>query len=186
MTMIQGATSQDGAAATPKLLLNNDGGLTGGYRCQATKTRPANQTAYGAGSVVGDTTNAIWTFAGVGPMGGNVMVTSIDLRIDINAIPSGMTSFRLYVYNASPASALANTAAFDLPSGDRSAFLGYIDIGSPADLGSTLYCQLDQVNKQFKLASTDINLYGYLVTNGGFTPAANSEVYNITIRTVAV
>jgi hypothetical protein len=146
-------------------------------------TRPANTTAYTANDVVGATA-AVWTFQNIGPMGGRVMLTSADLRIDVAAIPSGMTSFRLYLYNVTPASALADNAAFDLPAGDRPGYQGYIDLGSPADLGSTLYVQTDQINKQVDLAATDTSLYGYLVSAGGFTPAGNSEVYNINLRSV--
>jgi hypothetical protein len=150
-----------------------------------TKTRPTNTTAYTANDVVGDSNNAIWTFQNAGPAGQEVFITTAKLEIDITAIPSGMTSFRLYLYSVSPASALADNAAFDLPSGDRPGFIGYMDLGSPADLGSTLYVQTDQINKQLKLAAGDSSLYGYLVTNGGFTPAANSEVYTVTLHTLS-
>jgi hypothetical protein len=146
-------------------------------------TRPANTTAYTAGDVVGATA-AVWTFPNMGPAAGHVLLTTADLRIDVTAIPTGMTSFRLHLYNVTPASALADNAAWDLPAGDRTGYQGYIDLGSPADLGSTLYVQVDQINKQVELASADTTLYGYLVTNGGFTSAANSEVYNINLRSV--
>lgn len=140
------------------------------YKSQPTVTRPANTTAYAAGDVVG---GAI-TFPSL-PPAFNLLLTSADLRIDVAAIPSGMTSFRLHLYSATPASALADNAAWDLPSGDRSAYLGYVDLGSPADVGSTLFCQVDGINKQLQIGGA--GLFGYLVTNGGFTPAGNSEVY---------
>jgi hypothetical protein len=155
---------------------------TNGYSSQPTVTRPANTTAYTAGDVVG---GAI-TFTSAGPSGGYVYVTTADLRINVTAIPSGMTTFRLYLYDVTPPSALSDNAAWDLPSGDRSAFLGYIDLGTVADLGSTLYTQANAPGLQVKLASASTSLYGYLVTAGAFTPAANSEVYVPRLSTTGV
>jgi len=145
---------------------------------QITVTRPANTTAYTAGDVVG---GAI-TFTNAVPAAGEFFITDADLRLDITAIPSGMTSFRLYMYNVTPPSALADNAAWDLPSGDRASFLGYVDYGTVVDLGSTCYVQAWGLNKRMQALST--SLFGYLVTNGGFTPAANSEVYTPRIATV--
>lgn len=149
------------------------------------KTRPANATAYTANDVVGDSNGAVWVFQNAGAAGQQIFITGAELEIDVTAIPAGMTSFRLYLYNASPASALADNAAWDLPAGDRPGYLGYIDIGSPADLGSTLFVQADGINKQIRLGSNDSSLYAYAVTNGGFTPAGNSEVYAITLTTIS-
>jgi len=153
-----------------------------GYRSQITVTRPANTTAYTAGDVVG----GVITFTSIGPQASAVMLTSVDLRYDVSAIPSGMTSFRLYLYSATPPSALADNAAWDLPSGDRSVFVGFIDFGTIADLGSTLFVQVDGVNKQVKLGTGETSLYGYLVTAGGYTPAANSETLAPCLRAVAL
>lgn len=157
-----------------------------GYKSQQTITRPANTTAYAAGDVLGATAAAI-SFIGLpaGPTrasGGDLFITSVDLRIHVSAIPAGMTSFRLHLYDATPPSALADNAAWDLPSGDRANYIGYIDLGTPADVGSTLYCRADAVNAQIRVGSTGV--FGYLVTNGGFTPAGNSEVYVLTLHAV--
>lgn len=159
-----------------------EGSETWAYRAQTTVTRPANQTPYGAGDVLG---GAI-TFSNAGPAGSQLMITSVDLRAHITAVPSGMTSFRLHLYDATPPSAIADNAVWDLPAGDRANYLGYIDMGTPADVGATLYVQADAVNKQIKLADTVSTLYGYLVTNGGFTPAGNSEVYVVTLAGIAL
>lgn len=154
----------------------------GASRAQATVTRAANVTPYTAGDVVG----GVITFPAIGLAGAHTMLTSGSLRIDISAIPAGMDGFRLYIYSATPPSALADNAAWDLPSGDRTAFIGYIDLGSPADLGSTLFVQVDAINRQIKLGAAETALYGYLVTSAGFTPAANSEVYVPTLYAVAL
>lgn len=146
------------------------------FKSQVTITRPANVTPYNAGDVVG----GAFKFVGMpdpdtsGSGSYSLLLTSVGLAIYVAAIPSGMTSFRIPLYDGKPASAIADNAAWDLPSGDRAAYLGYIDVGSPADAGSTLYVQADQLNKQILVTKS---LWGYLITNGGFTPAGNSEIY---------
>lgn len=141
-----------------------------GYVSQTTITRPADTTAYTAGDVVGATAAAI-TFADIGASFGSIVITDADLRIDVSSVPAGMTSFRLHLYNETPPSALADNAAWDLPSGDRASYLGYVDIGTPEDVGSTLFVQTDGTAVKTVQMKTP-NLYGYLVTNGGFTPTS--------------
>lgn len=148
-------------------------------------TRPDNTDAYTANDVIGHATDATAAieFTSVGASSGRVMITSASLMISLAAIPSGMTSFRLYLYSVTPPSALADNAAWDLPAGDRASFLGYIDLGSPVDLGSTLYVEANGINKQVKLAGT--SLFGYLVTNEAYTPASQT-IYKVTLNTTGV
>lgn len=153
---------------------------TSAYTKALTITRPANQTPYTANDVVGGALT--FTLAAIGA--GNMMITGAQLELDIAAVPAGMTSLRLYLYNVTPPSALADNAAWDLPAGDRASYLGYIDLGTPVDLGSTVYVEVNNLNKMMLAASTSV--FGYLVTNGGFTPAANSEVYVCTLHSLAV
>lgn len=156
---------------------------SGAYVAVLPITRPANATPYAANDAVGAALAAL-TFPSMGPSGGSIMLTSVELEIDVTAVPAGMSTFRLYLYSVTPPSALADNAAWDLPSGDRASFLGYVDLGAPVDLGSTLYVRIDQINVHIKLAGT--SLFGYLVTNGAFTPAGNSEVYTVTLHAVAL
>lgn len=153
-------------------------------------TRPANVTPYTANDVIGNgptgALNAVIEFAAIGNSGGGIILTGADLAINVAAIPAGMTSFRLYLYDATPASALADNAPWDLPAGDRANFLGYIDIGAIVDIGSTLFVQATGINQQFKLAAGKTSLWGYLVTNGAFTPAGNSEIYMPRLRAVGL
>lgn len=148
-------------------------------------TRTNDTNAYNAGDVIGAATGstAALEFANIGPNGGEIMLTTAELEIDVTAIPSGMTSFRLYLYSVTPPSALGDNAAWDLPSGDRASFLGYVDLGTPVDLGSTLYVQTTQINKHVKLASA--SLFAYLVTIGGYTPSAQA-VKKITLHAAAL
>jgi len=154
--------------------------VSAAYDVAVTITRPANVAPYTAKDVLG----GAQSFASIGPSAAAIMITGAQLEIDIATIPSGMTGFVLHLYNVTPPSAIADNGAFTLPSGDRAAYLGFIDLGSPENLGATLYVEATNINKQVKLSGT--GLFAYLVTTGGFTPAANSEVYKLTLHTQAV
>lgn len=149
-------------------------------------TRPDDTTAYDAGDVLGTSktagTSAAIEFTKTGPSGQRIYITSAALEVDLAAVPSGMTSFRLHLYNVTPPSVLVDGAAWDLPAGDRTSYLGYIDLGTPVDVGSTLYVQTDGINKQIKLSGT--SLFGYLQTIGGYTPASQT-VYKVSLSALA-
>lgn len=146
-------------------------------------TRPANTTAYAANDVEGATA-AAFTFPNMGPPGGEIIITSAALEKDVAAVPSGQSSYRLYLYNVTPPSALADNAAFDLPSGDRASFLGFLDIGAPVDLGSTCYVRSDNIGMQVRLAASG-SLFGYLVTSGAYTPGSG-DVGVVTLNAVPI
>jgi hypothetical protein len=155
------------------------------YRAAVDITRPANTTAYTALDVIGTGTgdDAIITLSNIGPSAGFVLIQSIELVIGISAVPSGVTGFRLHFYNAKP-SAAADNSAFDLGSADRSKYVGHIDLPTPIDLGSTCFTQIDYPGKLFKLDTASTSLFCELQTIGGFTPAANSEVYSLRVKTL--
>lgn len=146
-------------------------------------TRTADTNAYVANDAIGtgvSSGDAVHTFSNLRPDGaGEYLVTSAELEIDLSAVPSGMTSFNLHLHSASPNSDLADNAAYDLTSGDRSTYLGKINLGTPVDEGSTLYIKQDGINQQITLAGTD--LFAYLVTVGAYTPAS-ATVYKVTLH----
>lgn len=145
-------------------------------------TRTNDTNPYTANDVIGAATGstAALTFA---LASGQFLITSVSLEIDIAAIVSGMSSFNLELYNVTPPSALGDNAPWDLPSGDRASYLGVINLGSPVDVGSTLYVYTAQLNQQIKLASA--NLFGYLTTVGAWTPAASS-VFVVTLYGISL
>lgn len=146
------------------------------YHAAVTITRPANTTAYAAGDVVGDTGgSAILTLSNIGPSGGSVLVQSVELIFSDSAVISGMAAFRLHFYQASP-TAIADNAAFDLVSGDRASYRGFVDISAPQDLGSSLFAQADYPGRLIKLASASTTLYAELETRGAYTPASASTI----------
>ena len=143
-------------------------------------SRTADTNAYTANDVEGPATGSTaaqeFDFLdrnGNAAPAGEFIVTTAQLEIDISSVPSGMTSYRLYLYNVTPPSALGDNTAWDLPSGDRASFKGYVDLGTPVDFGSTLYVETSGINKQLTMPSGG-KMYGYLVTNGGYTPASGT------------
>lgn len=144
--------------------------------------RPNNVTAYAAGDVVGPATGAsgaVLQFPQIGPdEAEEIMVTTSRLEYDAASVPAGMTSFRLHFYRATPPSALGDGGLWDLTAADRPFYAGYLDLGAPALFGaSTLYVQTTFQNNQFRMPGVvGKGLFAYLVTNGGFTPAANTTV----------
>jgi hypothetical protein len=183
MALLEGVTGIPGQTqlvmvdSTNGAIMVNSGGTTA---ITVSVTRPNDSTPYGAGDVIGTATGstAALQFSLIGQAGKVIRLTGTRLRVDVTAIPSGMTSFRLHLYNVTPASALGDNTAWDLPSGDRSGYLGYVDLGSPLDMGSTLYVQQTGLDCDVLLLTSSI--FGYLVTNGGFTPSA-STVKSLTL-----
>ncbi len=137
-------------------------------------------TAYAASDVVGAASaNAALTFTSLRPDGaGEFMITSATLSIDTSALISGETSYNLELYNVTPPSAINDSGAWDIASGDRASHLGTISLGVPVDKGSTLKIDTDGILKQVTMASA--NLYAYLVTVGAYTPTA--RVFNIVLH----
>lgn len=138
-------------------------------------TRPNDTNAYTAGDVLGPASgSSAIAFNGIAPpTGGNIIIVSAALERDVTGIVSGETTYTLHLYSGSPPSAFADNAAWDLSTaGDRALYLGSIALGTPVDLGSTLYVGVDSLNKQVTLTSGAI--YGYLVTAGGYTPVAST------------
>lgn len=156
------------------------------YTGTSTITRAANTTAYTANDVIG----GAGTLANVGPSGGHTIITSIDIILNITAVPSGMSNMLLYLYDATPPSAVADNGAFTVASGDRANLLTPqgISLGTPVlgVGGGTVVLQAPNLNLQYKLASGQTSLWYYLVTTGAFTPAANSETYSLRAFTLGV
>lgn len=146
------------------------------YRTTATITRPSNTTAYTAGDVVGDTGgSAIISLTAAGPSAGFVIIQSVSLVFSDSAVPSGMGAFRLHLHSASP-TAIADNAAFDLLSGDRATYMGFIDLPTPVDFGSSLYTQIDYPGRLIKLGTASTTLFAELETRAAYPPLSASTV----------
>jgi hypothetical protein len=150
----------------------------GSFRSVVQFTRPANTTAYTAGDVVGTGTSAIHEFKNLGRPGGFVQLQSFRLQVHVASVPSGMVGFRLHLFRSSP-TAVADNAAFDLGAADREPYMGYLDLPAPQDFGSTLISQVDYAGILSQFANNTNSIFVELQTLGGFTPGANSEVYEL-------
>jgi hypothetical protein len=159
----------------------SDGGSTvtvdgKAYRSTVSITRPSNTTAYTAGDVVGDTGgSAILTLSNIGPSAGFILIQSAALIFSDSSVPSGMGAFRIHFYSASP-TAIADNAPFDLVSGDRALYMGYVDLSAPQDLGSTIYTQVDYPGRLIKLATASTSLFTQIETRNAYTPVSASTV----------
>lgn len=123
-------------------------------------------------------------FANIGPSsGGQVYLVGTVLEIAAAALISGETSYNLQVYNVTPPSARADNAPWDLPSGDRTAHIATIPLGTAVDIGATCKIEVDNINKLLTVPDGG-TLYAELVTVGGFTATAVAR--KVTLKTVAV
>jgi hypothetical protein len=142
-------------------------------------TRTADTSAYTANDVLGAATGttAAIEFTGMGPVGSTIRISGSMFEVHDAAIISGQAGYRLWLYNITPPSALGDNVAFDVPSGDRASLLGFIDLGTVLDYGTTLIVQAEQT-KDVKLVTS--SLWAYPVTIGAYTPE-NATVHKITL-----
>ena len=182
--VISGVTSN----GNPKNILVDSGGSVSFspglvYESTATITRAPNTTAYTANDVYG----GVFELTNIGPSGGFVL-NSLDIIFNITALPSGMGAFAVYLFNATPPSAITDNLPYSLSSGDRDSIRTLNGLGLTASLaargnGGSVVAEALDINRLFKLATGSTSLWGYLATLSAFTPAANSET--ATIRTVS-
>jgi hypothetical protein len=150
--------------------------------------RPSNTTAYTALDVIGvadvdvaaNAGSAVLEFPTMGPAGGSLTLDEVILLIALAAVPGSMTTFRLHLFDAAPTAILDN-AAMDIPAGDRTKYLGFVDLVAPVDMGATLISQTTGLNRPLKLAAGSTSLFGLLATTGGFTPTSG-EAYRLTLK----
>lgn len=157
------------AASLPVTIANDQGFVTQGFSAGATFTPAASS------HVANDVNGGAQQFSTMGVSGSRIMITSATLEID--GATAEATAWRLYLYNITPPSATADDGAWDLPSGDRASFLGYVDLGTAVDLGSTQWVENHGINKQVLLAG--VNLFGYLVNLTTLTPANVAHIVTL-------
>jgi hypothetical protein len=138
---------------------------------QATFTPAA--TSHTAGDVVGGAQEfkglSTQTAQGVQIISASLLVTT----------PTLLTStWRVYLFNVTPPSALADDAAFLLPAGDLPGFLGYVDIAQLVDAGDNLYVQSDNINKPLRPAGGR-SAFGYLVCLATVTLVAQPHLVTL-------
>jgi hypothetical protein len=103
------------------------------------------------------------------------MITAASMEID--SVNLQASAWRVYLYNVTPPSAYADDTAWDLPAGDRASFLGYVDIYTGVDMGSTQWMEITNLSKQIRLTGT--GAFGYLVNLTTLTPAAVAAIVTL-------
>jgi hypothetical protein len=136
----------------------------------------ATFTPAAASHVANDVVGGAKEFKGLaGATGSAIQIASASLLVNSATIET--TAWRVYLYNVTPPSAIADDGPWDLGAGDQAAFLGYVDIAQLVDLGSSLYIQSDNLNKQIKMSGRSV--FGYLVNLTTLTPAAVSHIVTL-------
>lgn len=152
-----------------------------GFASTATIQRPSGATAYTANDVYG----SIIQLSNIGPSGGSVFINNIKIMFNTSTPPSGMTSLVIYLYSASPPSAIADNLVFNGASADRDFHLtedGIILSIATMRGGGSFFAMASNINRQIKLATNSTSLWAYAVTPNAFTPTSSAETGTITIN----
>jgi hypothetical protein len=150
----------------------------------ATLTRPANTTAYGANTVVSNSTSAgtVITFSNVLPVNqGDGYIVAVRAMTNQTAFAAAL---RLHLYKTSPdASVVLNdAAAFKLMLADVNNRIGYVDLsgwttggtGSDAATAFGIFPG-SGASLPLELASASTTLFGVVETRAAFTPASGQQ-----------
>jgi hypothetical protein len=140
-----------------------------------TWTRPADTTPYGIADVVGSATTANHQATNVGVSGSLIQILSGSLIVNNTSVPTGMTTFRLHLWDSAPTAILDN-AVFAAAAADRSKYCGYIDLPLIAAVGGGfLFTFGDYIGRPIRLASTSFWFNLALSGPAGYTPASATE-----------
>ena len=131
--------------------------------------------AYGAGDIM----DVAKPFNFAAASGGELRLTNVALLVEAAALQASEAAYRLHLYSATPASARADNAVWDLPANERDAYLGFVDITVPIDVGSSLRVQIVNLSIQISVPASGI-VFGELVTVAGFTATAVAR--RVTLR----
>jgi|SRR6185369_6770900 len=113
--------------------------------------------------------------------GSHLRITSATLQINGGTIET--TAWRLHLYSVTPPSAYADAATHDISNAtDLTSYLGYVDLSQVLDLGTTLYIDMPNLNKQIKLTGTSV--FGYLVNGTTLTPQAVAHIVTLQCQAI--
>jgi len=138
------------------------------YIAKVAVTRPDDTTAYAANDVLGTDPASVIEFANIAPQGGGTIVL-LYASLMINVGSGGPSQTRLHLYSSAP-TAIADNAAFNLSSGDRAKYLGYVTLPAPIDLGDTMFAEDDFLRKT--ITATSSSVFALAETISVFTPTA--------------
>ena len=138
-------------------------------------------TPAAASHTAGDVNGAAATFDLNAPASCVFEIMSASLLINNATIET--TAWTLHLYSVTPPSALADDAAFNIPSGDQASYLGFISLAQVVDYGDSLYIESNDIGKRVQLAASG-DLFGYLVNGTTLTPGAVAHTVKLIGRPV--
>lgn len=165
--------------ATVNMLISSEGLVR---LSTATITRAANTTAYTASSPNFDVYGGLFELQNIGQAGKGIFLSYFEISLNLSAVPSGMSSFRVYLYPTAPTN-IADNSIWTIGSDPVLDPVGFNVSVSLAQGGGRVVGVVRDLNQLFILTTS--SLWGYLVTNSAFTPAANSETGTIRARSFA-
>lgn len=140
------------------------------YISRVAVTRPNNTTAYTALDVIGTDPATVIEFTNIAPQGGGTIVL-LYASLMASVGTGGPQQTRLHLYSEAP-TGIADNAAYNLPSGDREKYMGYLTLGVPLDLGDTMFTEDDFLRKTVTAKSS--SLFAIAQAVGAYTPAAET------------
>lgn len=148
---------------------------------KTTLTRPADTTQYAAGDQVADSTSAPTALnfgtCAVYNGGGGLL---IDAVCKSNANQATKPNLRLYLYNGSPTlnndNANWNPSHADIGNIVAMAEFASWEVGGTAAGTAGNVFSLAQINKGYRCASGQVNLWGCFVERGTYTPVSAEQL----------
>jgi hypothetical protein len=144
----------------------------GARRLITSFSRPANTTAYTAGDIITDSTSAtVLGFRGAG-VGGKIRGASVIMG------ETDTANLQLIVFDEEPTNK-ADNSALALTQGDLDKVVGVFNFldASKINIGSAKeFYRADVEPAEYAYTSTDGQLFAFLVTRSGFTPASETVV----------
>lgn len=149
------------------------------YVSNAMFSSSASFTPAAAAYTAGDVFGLAQTFSGVGPSaGGTIRIISTTLLIAHTALVSSEGAYTLHLFNTVLASPLADNDPFDLAVADRDKYLGTLALGTPVDIGTSLWVEVNSLNKLILVPSGGA-VIGYLVNAATITPTAAARTVTL-------
>ena len=152
------------------------------YESTATITRAANATIYTAFEPNFDVYGGLFELPNIGEAGKGIFLSYFEISLNLDAVPPGMTSFRVYLYPTQPTN-IADNNIWTIGSDPVLDPLGFNVSMSLVQGGGRVSGVIRDLNQEFILTST--SLWGYLVTNGAIVPTANPDQATIRARSFA-
>ena len=152
------------------------------YKSVTFITRPNDSVSYSSGDVISNSTASptALTFSGMGPVQGHVVIDTVEMYCNSNAVPSGNAPFRLHLYSTEP-TAINDNAPYNLVSGDLNSYQGYTEISGFQDLGDTIFALASNIKHHVVMASGETNVYGILEIRGD-CPSAPEKIITLTLK----